>query len=44
MTLTKFHLIDAIADQNGFTRKKSTVSIIFGLIDAITGLVAILKD
>jgi integration host factor subunit alpha len=27
MTLTKSHLIDAIAEQNGFTRKKSTETI-----------------
>ena len=27
MTLTKFHLIDAIAQQNGFTRKKSTQTV-----------------
>ena len=27
MTLTKFHLIDAIAEQNGFTRKKSTEAV-----------------
>ena len=34
MTLTKFHLIDAIAEQNGFTKKKSTetVEIILELI------------
>jgi len=27
MTLTKSHLIDAIAEQNGFTRKKSTETV-----------------
>ena len=27
MTLTKSHLIDAIAEQNGFTRKKSSESV-----------------
>ncbi len=27
MTLTKFHLIDAIAEQNGFTRKKSSETV-----------------
>jgi integration host factor subunit alpha len=27
MTLTKYHLIDAIAEQNGFTRKKSTETV-----------------
>ena len=27
MTLTKFHLIDTIAEQNGFTRKKSTETV-----------------
>ena len=27
MTLTKFHLIDAIAKQNGFPRKKSTETV-----------------
>ena len=34
MTLTKSHLIDAIAEQNGFTRKKSseTVETILKLI------------
>ena len=34
MTLTKSHLIDAIAEQNGFTRKKSTdtVEIILEII------------
>jgi integration host factor subunit alpha len=34
VTLTKFRLIDAIAEQNGFTRKKSTntVETIFELI------------
>ena len=34
MTLTKSHLIDAIAEQNGFTRRKSseTVEIILEII------------
>ena len=34
MTLTKSHLIDAISEQNGFTRKKSieTVEIILEII------------
>ena len=27
MTLTKSHLIDAIAEQNGFTKKKSTETV-----------------
>ena len=27
MTLTKFHLIDAIAQQNGYSRKKSTETV-----------------
>jgi integration host factor subunit alpha len=27
MTLTKAHLIDAVAEQNGFTRKKSTETV-----------------
>ena len=27
MTFTKSHLIDAIAEQNGFTRKKSTETV-----------------
>ena len=27
MTITKSHLIDAIAEQNGFTRKKSTETV-----------------
>jgi integration host factor subunit alpha len=27
MTLTKSHLIDAIAEQNGFTRKKSSETV-----------------
>ncbi len=27
MTPKKFHLIDAIAEQNGFTRKKSTETV-----------------
>ena len=27
MTLTKSHLIDAIAEQNGYTRKKSTETV-----------------
>ena len=27
MTLTKFHLIDAIAEQNGFTKKKSSETV-----------------
>jgi integration host factor subunit alpha len=27
MTLTKFNLIDAIAEQNGFTRKRSTETV-----------------
>ena len=27
MTLTKFHLIDAIAEQNGYTKKKSTETV-----------------
>jgi nucleoid DNA-binding protein len=44
MALTKSHLIDAIAEQNAFTRKKSTetVEIIFEIIksrlDTITNL------
>jgi integration host factor subunit alpha len=27
MTLTKLHLIDAIAEQNGFTKKKSSKTV-----------------
>ena len=34
MSLTKSHLIDAIAEQNGFTKKKSkeTIETILGII------------
>ncbi len=34
MTLTKSHLIDAIAEQNGFTKKKST-EIVESLLEII---------
>jgi len=42
MTLTKSHLIDAIAEQNGFTQKKSseTVETILTLVNYIKRLLA----